>query len=351
MALLTSPLKVLTQAFIPDTPNAIVSSRLNLADRGWLQTCAFSVLNYNTIQWGAGSLIAADGTTYSISAGNVGSIGTTRIYIYLDIAVSITVYQTTTTITNAVGVGKILVATTKVVAGTAEPEFMVFGSGVGGVNLNGTNIVAGSVTANEILANTITANELAANSVTAGKINAGAIDSMVITGATVRTSATNPRVEMDSTGLKAYNSSGTVWLQVPTGTLDFYGGGMLNSDKGGDMTFGGREGKPASVKITTGAETTGGVHVNAMIDILHDTSTIAFTTDTAQRVSIDSTGLVVTSGSIGLSMPSGAVVKINSNQIIGARGAAVADATDAASVITQLNALLARLRTHGLIAT
>ena len=33
------------------------------------------------------------------------------------------------------------------------------------------------------------------------------------------------------------------------------------------------------------------------------------------------------------------------------RGAAVADATDAASVITQLNALLARIRTLGLIAT
>jgi hypothetical protein len=38
-------------------------------------------------------------------------------------------------------------------------------------------------------------------------------------------------------------------------------------------------------------------------------------------------------------------------QVVGARGAAVADATDAATVITQLNALLARLRTHGLIAT
>lgn len=38
------------------------------------------------------------------------------------------------------------------------------------------------------------------------------------------------------------------------------------------------------------------------------------------------------------------------NQLVGARGAAVADATDAASAITQLNALLARARAHGLIA-
>lgn len=38
-------------------------------------------------------------------------------------------------------------------------------------------------------------------------------------------------------------------------------------------------------------------------------------------------------------------------KVVGAQGAAVADATDAATAITQLNALLARLRAHGLIAT
>ena len=37
-------------------------------------------------------------------------------------------------------------------------------------------------------------------------------------------------------------------------------------------------------------------------------------------------------------------------QVVGARGAAVADATDAASVILRLNDLLARVRAHGLIA-
>ena len=47
----------------------------------------------------------------------------------------------------------------------------------------------------------------------------------------------------------------------------------------------------------------------------------------------------------------GAHYKVGANQVVGARGAAVADATDAASVITQLNALLARCRAHGLIAS
>ena len=42
---------------------------------------------------------------------------------------------------------------------------------------------------------------------------------------------------------------------------------------------------------------------------------------------------------------------VGANQVVGARGAAVADATDAASVILRLNDLLARARTHGLIST
>jgi hypothetical protein len=52
-------------------------------------------------------------------------------------------------------------------------------------------------------------------------------------------------------------------------------------------------------------------------------------------------------GNINLS----GVVKVDSVQVLKEQQAAVADATDAASAITQLNALLARLRAHGLIAT
>lgn len=42
---------------------------------------------------------------------------------------------------------------------------------------------------------------------------------------------------------------------------------------------------------------------------------------------------------------------VGANQVVGARQPAVADATGAGDVVAQLNALLARLRTHGLIAT
>lgn len=52
----------------------------------------------------------------------------------------------------------------------------------------------------------------------------------------------------------------------------------------------------------------------------------------------------------GLNLATGNGVRVNGTQVVGERGAAVADATDAATAITQLNALLARLRVHGLIA-
>jgi hypothetical protein len=43
-------------------------------------------------------------------------------------------------------------------------------------------------------------------------------------------------------------------------------------------------------------------------------------------------------------------ITVGGNSVLGPRGASVANATDAASAITQLNLLLARLRAHGLIA-
>jgi hypothetical protein len=52
----------------------------------------------------------------------------------------------------------------------------------------------------------------------------------------------------------------------------------------------------------------------------------------------------------GFNLETGMAYRVNGTQVVGARGAAVADATDAASAITQLNLLLARARAHGLIA-
>jgi hypothetical protein len=61
------------------------------------------------------------------------------------------------------------------------------------------------------------------------------------------------------------------------------------------------------------------------------------------------TGVLQANGHINIT--SGNSLKINGTQVVGAQGAAVANATNTTDVITQLNALLARLRAHGLIAT
>ena len=53
----------------------------------------------------------------------------------------------------------------------------------------------------------------------------------------------------------------------------------------------------------------------------------------------------------GINLDTGNRLAIGGTQVVGARGAAIANATDAASAITQLNLLLAAARTHGLIAT
>lgn len=67
---------------------------------------------------------------------------------------------------------------------------------------------------------------------------------------------------------------------------------------------------------------------------------IALVTSAVARITIDSAGCDF-----------GVNIKRNGTQVVGAQLAAVADATDAATAISQLNLLLARIRGHGLIAT
>ncbi|MGP5484361.1 hypothetical protein ACTXMZ_15400, partial [Brachybacterium alimentarium] len=71
-----------------------------------------------------------------------------------------------------------------------------------------TVIVPGSVGGTLIEDGAVKTFHLAANSVEADQIAGGAIDGKIITGATVRTSATGARVVLNANGLYAYNSSG-----------------------------------------------------------------------------------------------------------------------------------------------
>lgn len=71
----------------------------------------------------------------------------------------------------------------------------------------------------------ITAGMLAANSVTADALRAGAIDGMVITGATVQTSASGTRVVINAAGFSAYRGDGSrsVYIDSSTGAVTIDG--------------------------------------------------------------------------------------------------------------------------------
>jgi hypothetical protein len=89
----------------------------------------------------------------------------------------------------------------------------------------GDKIVANSITADQLAVGSVTASAIHANAITADKLTADAINGKTITGATVRTSASNPRVQLDQTGLGAWNSAGTrtVNVSAATGAADIAG--------------------------------------------------------------------------------------------------------------------------------
>lgn len=155
----------------------LAQANLNVADRGWSQTCAFSVTDADTVAWAAGTFTSADGTAYSIGGGNTVNMSA-KTYIYLDVAVSLIAYQITTTATTAVGAGKVLIAIAQ--NATAEATYKVM-QGQGGENIDAANIVAGSITANEIAASTITAGKLSVTTLSSIVANLGSITAGNIT--------------------------------------------------------------------------------------------------------------------------------------------------------------------------
>ena len=115
------------------------------------------------------------------------------------------------------------------------------------------SIAAGQITALQIAAGAVTAGAISAGAVTAAKIDADAINGKTIVGATVKTAGTvgpsgYPGVVIDTSGLKAYNSTGgtTVNINAATGNVTISGyltqadvgsGGSTNID-GGRITTG-----------------------------------------------------------------------------------------------------------------
>jgi hypothetical protein len=80
------------------------------------------------------------------------------------------------------------------------------------------NIAAASITADRLSVSSLSAISANLGTITAGSISAVTITSSTITGGTIRTAASGARVEMTSTGLRTYDSTGAVQVEATTST-------------------------------------------------------------------------------------------------------------------------------------
>lgn len=195
------------------------------AIQGWTSTLTFSSTDADTVSWSSGSIILSDGTTYTISSGNTGNMSAIT-YIYLDISVSTTVLQTSTTASSSVGTNRLLIAVAQNSA--VEAIFQAFG-GKGGLLITTDNLAADSITANEVNINTLSAISADLGSITAG----------TITGAVIQTASSGYRIKLNySTNKIELLNGDTVLASIYT---DATGDCIINATDDIKFNIGGNE--------------------------------------------------------------------------------------------------------------
>lgn len=204
-------------------PGAIIASKLTKNAQGFNTSCVFTASDYRTIAWTSGTIQTADGTTYSISSGNTGSMSAVT-FVYFDPTVSTTVLQHTTSYSTAVGDNVILLCIGQNTADTTQNAFCI--PAVGVLGINGTNIGPNSISTGSIQAGAITTATLAASAVTAAKISVASLDAIAVNAGTItagtfigtvfKTSSSGARIELDATnGLSTYDASNNLYIRIP----------------------------------------------------------------------------------------------------------------------------------------
>lgn len=180
----------------------IKSAGMNPALQEWKTNIVFSSASDTQVNWTSGTIILSDGTTYSISSGNTGAMAALT-YIYLDIAVSNTVLQITTTYSTATGDGKILIAAAQ--NASAGASVLPFSGQQplinGGAQITALSILAGNIAAGAITASKISVSSLSAITATMGALT---VDStLTMSGATsaIAIGTTPPSSATVGTGL------------------------------------------------------------------------------------------------------------------------------------------------------
>jgi hypothetical protein len=185
--------------------------------------------------------------------------------------------------------------------------------------------------------------------VTANTTNVVAHGNLSVTSAASAASMSVGNGAVGTPSIQFANSATSGFYSVAAGTVSFSAAGtavVLFAANTGDATY------PKAVRLrsSTVLGWSSGDPDAAADDVM-------ITRTAAGQLSLGTTpgaadgalalGSLSATGDVDLS----GVLEVDGTQVVGNQGAAVADATDAASAITQLNALLARCRAHGLIAT
>ena len=166
-------------AYLSD--GVITASKLTKNAQSFNTNIQFYASDRDTVQWTFGTLTLADGTTYSIAAGNIGNIGF-AVWIYFDPDVSTTLLQTTTVAGDAVTENGIILCYADD-APTGQKAFFLPAFGFYGINqlnlspdtVGTTQVQDDAITTPKLIANAVTAAKITAGAVTAGKIDALAV--------------------------------------------------------------------------------------------------------------------------------------------------------------------------------
>lgn len=181
----------------------IRAAGLNPSLTQWSTNIVFSSASDTQVNWSAGTIaMQMSGLTYAISAGNTGAMAALT-YIYLDLAVSTTALQTTSTYSTAVGDGKILVAAAQ--NATNGASVIPYGGQQplvnGGTQITALSILAGNVAAGAITASKISVTNLQAINATMGSLTIDATLTMSGASSNIRIGTTPPTGTNNGTGL------------------------------------------------------------------------------------------------------------------------------------------------------
>lgn len=172
--------------------NAIVAGKIA---SGAITTDKLAALAVTADKLAANSVVAGKLAANSVDAGNI-------------VAGAVTVDKLAA---NSVDASKIVagaISTDKLAALAVTVDKLAANS------VNASKIVGQSITGDKIASNTIVARNIAAQSITSDRIAAGQFTGYVFTGSIFRTSGSNPKVEMTSSGIHATDSAGKDILQI-----------------------------------------------------------------------------------------------------------------------------------------